>query len=284
MNAITTTRTARMLGADEERQLFARHSSGDRRATRLIIDAHLPLVNKIAGSYSGFGRNHDDIVQEGLVGLLQGLDRFNPDLGFRINTFCRWWIRASISEWVRYNHSLIRLGTTPAQKKAFGSLADAKAKLGIYSDTLTRGDVTRLAAALAIPESDVSEMHQRMSPGAVSSMDAPIRGEDGGVLRVETMPDTRSTVADLEEGIDDNRRRAALADALVLLDPRKRDIINRRYLSEEVATLEELSEVHGVSRERIRQLEVQAIEILGLALPGRLSTMAGQDRRNATVH
>ena len=285
MNAMTTIRrTGRMLGAEEELALHRRHVDGDRRATHDLVEAHMPLINKVAGRYSGFGRNHGELVQEGSVGFIQGLNHFDPALGYRINTLCRWWIRAAVTDWVRNNHSLIKLGTTAAQKKAFGSLKAAKARLGIYDEgALTQVEVSRLAKDIGIDEAEVYEMNTRLSPLAITSLDTPMQGRDGGDggTRVDHLADPHAHPEDFEDALDDARRSTALHVALERLDPRRRDIIRRRYLDDDGATLAELADVYGVSRERIRQLEVQGIEELGLSLPAALSNMAGQERRTA---
>lgn len=284
MNAMTTIRrTGRMLTAADEASLFVQHVAGERRATHELLEAHMPLINKIAGKYSRFGKDHDELVQEGAVGFIQGLNHFDPELGYRINTLCRWWIRAAISEWVRSNHSLLKIGTTAAQKKAYGSLKEAKSRLSIYDDArISSVDIARLAKDIGIPESDVREMSIRLSPNAITSLDARLPGADGeGVERVDQLADESAMPGDMEEALDDMRRHAAMLTALDHLDARKRDIIQRRYLAEEVETLADVADVHGVSRERVRQLEVQAIETLGLSLPAALSNLVGQERRTA---
>lgn len=282
MNAMTTIRTrARMLGAEEELELYRRHMDGDGRATRVLIEAHMPLINKIAGRYSRFGDKHEDIVQEGVVGFLQGLDHFDPTRGFRLNTLCRWWIKAAITEWVRTNHSLVRIGTTAGQKKLFGSLREAMIRLSIYPDNfLSQSDLAALEADLKMPAAEIEEMAVRLAANAETSLDVKMADDAGSSTRVEQMADERHDVESLEQRIDDDRRRQALRRALDTLDPRKRDIVVRRYLNDEVETLEDLSLTYGVSRERIRQLEVQAISELGLSVPAGLSQFAGQERRS----
>jgi RNA polymerase sigma-32 factor len=273
-----------MLAADEEARLFLRHRDGDARATRALVDAHMPLINKIAGTYSGFGSNHADVVQEAALGFLQGLAHFDPDRGFRINTFCRWWSRAAATEWVRNNHSLVKIGTTAAQKKLFGSLRRTMARLGIMGNP-TPEQMALLVADFGMDEEVIREMIVRLSSLAEVSADAPIRGNDGSTLtRIDQMADESQSSGMVEDAFDDARRANAMREAIAALDARKRDIIERRYLKDEADTLEVLARTHGVTRERIRQLEVQAIEQLGLAIPGRLSRMAGQDRRTARLH
>lgn len=284
MNAMTTiSRPARMLGVDEELALYHRHMAGDGKATRLLVDAHMPLLNKMAGRYSRFGVNHGDLVQEATLGFIQGVNHFDPERGFRLNTLCRWWVKAAITEWVRVNHSLVRIGTTAAQKKLFGSLRESMTRLGIYPENgLTSLQLAALEKDLGVPAREISEMATRISSVAETSLDTPIAGADGnsGMTRVDQLSDERAMPIVFEDAYDDERRRDALHAVLGILTPRKRDIIQRRYLADEVETLEALSETHGVSRERVRQLEVQAIEELGLALPAALSQMAGQERRS----
>lgn len=284
MNAFTPIRARqRMLGAAEEMSLFLRHRDGDEAATHALVDAHMPLIQKIAGRYSRFGTNHADIVQEAVLGFVQGLNHYDPDRGFRVSTLCRWWSRAAVADWIRANHSLVKLGTTAVQKKLFGSLKHAMARNGVYDAVPSERQLEVLAKELSIPASDIRDMAMRMSSGAETSTDAPIRGMDGnGFTRLDQMADESADVSTLEDRMDDRRRRQALVGALDGLDARKRDIIERRYLADEAETLEDLSLTHGVTRERIRQLEVQAIEQLGLSLPAMLSTMAGQERRSST--
>lgn len=274
----------RMLAADEEARLFLRHRDGDARATRALVDAHMPLINKIAGTYSGFGSHHADVVQEAALGFMQGLAHFDPDRGFRINTFCRWWSRAAATEWVRNNHSLVKIGTTAAQKKLFGSLRRTMSKHGIMGNP-TPEQMALLVADFGMDEAVIREMMVRLSSLAEVSADAPIRAADGSTLtRIDQMVDETQSPDAVEDAFDDGRRTAAMREAIAALDARKRDIIERRYLQDEADTLEMLARTHGVTRERIRQLEVQAIEQLGLALPSRLSQMAGQERRTARLH
>lgn len=281
MNAMTTIRRrARMLDRDEELALFRRHADGDRRATDRLLEAHMTLLHSIAGRYSRFGPKHEDIMQEAALGFIQGLERYDPDTGFRINTFCRWWIRAAITEWVRVNHSLVRIGTTAAQKKLFGSLRGAMAKRGIYPDGgLRPEELEMLAKDLGASVEEIAEMSVRLSPMAETSLDASIGTDSGGMTRVDQMVDMNSLPEDRDDAFDDRRRREAVHNALGGLDARQRDIIERRYLAHETETLEEVSQVYGLTRERIRQLEKQAIEQLGLAIPGMLSRLAGQERR-----
>ena len=284
---MTTTmamRGVRMLGAEEEAMLFARHQQGDAAATRRLVEAHMPLINKVAGRYSHFGPRHGDAVQEGVLGFIEGLRRFDPTRGFRISTFCRWWVRATITDWQRNNHSQVKIGTTSAQKRIFGALKDAKTRLGIHGDGVpSRVDLERLAVDLGVEASEVAQMCVRTSPGGEISLDVTLKGVDGqeGASLVDMLADESSDPAVAEEAADDLRRATALRAAVAGLDERKRDIIERRYLADEAETLEDLSRTHGVTRERIRQLEVQAIEQLGLALPAKLSRMAGQERRDA---
>ncbi len=272
-------RNGEMLTAETEMELFARHDAGDARATRKLVDSHMPLINKIAGRYSRFGDRHEDFVQEGVAGFMMGLARFEPGKGCRINTFCRWWIMASVADWARDNASMVRIGASVEQKRLYASLKRVLARHGNREGgELRRETLASIACELGVSVAQVEEMRARLSGNGVISLDAT--SVEGGTL-LDSLADDAHVVDALHDEIDERRRSGALREQIERLDPRKRDIIRRRYLADEAETLQDLSDTHGVTRERIRQLEVQAIEELGLALPAALSTMAGQRRRCA---
>lgn len=276
----TTMRSEGMLTSEREAELFRRHREGDHRATDRLVRAHLPLINKIAAIYSRNGATHRDLVQEGVVGFIQGLERFDPERGFRISTLCRWWIRAAVTDSVRANSTMMRIGTTATQKRIWSGLAQARAKLGIYDEQPTRLDVARLAEHFGADADEVEATIHRMHPLTETSLDAQLSGLEGSVQsRVDTIADERQDPTDREEAIDDRRRMDALRVAVTRLDARKRDIIERRYMGDSSETLEQLSTTYGITRERIRQLEVQALEQLGLSIPAALGRMHGERPR-----
>lgn len=273
-------KTIGMLTAEVERDLFERHARGEARATRDLVDAHMPLINRIAGHYSRFGDRHDDFVQEGVAGFMNGLARFDASRGFRVNTFCRWWIRAGIADWARDNASMVRIGASVEQKRLYASLKGALSRHGNRDGTEPRREtLAAIACELGVSVAQVEAMRARIGGGGIVSLDAAFA--EGGASLLDVLADDPDVIERRHEEIDDQRRSAALREQIEKLDPRKQDIIRRRYLADEAETLKDLSETHGVSRERIRQLEEQAIEELGLSLPAALSTMAGQERRTA---
>ena len=252
----------------EEEFMFAKRlkEHGDPEAARRLVTSHLRLVAKIAMGYRGYGLPVSEIVSEGNVGLMQAVKRFDPDKGFRLATYAMWWIRASIQEYVLRSWSMVKLGTTAAQKKLFFNLRKAKSNIGaIEEGDLTPGHTAKLADQLGVTEREVTDMNRRLS-GPDSSLNAPLRSESESEwqdwLADDTM-DQESRMAEREELGD---RHSLLTNAMDTLTERERDIIQARRLQEEPATLEELSQKFGVSRERVRQIEVRAFEKLQKAM------------------
>jgi RNA polymerase sigma-32 factor len=252
----------------EEEYMFAKRlkEHGDAEAARRLVTSHLRLVAKIAMGYRGYGLPVSEIISEGNVGLMQAVKRFDPDKGFRLATYAMWWIRAAIQEYVLRSWSMVKLGTTAAQKKLFFNLRKAKSNIGaIEEGDLTPAHTAKLADQLGVTERDVTDMNRRLS-GPDSSLNAPLRNESESEwqdwLADETL-DQETRMAEREELGD---RHELLSSAMDGLTERERDIIQARRLQEEPATLEELSQKYGVSRERVRQIEVRAFEKLQKAM------------------
>ena len=233
---------------------------GDREAAHKLVTSHLRLVARIAMGYRGYGLPIGEVVSEGNVGLMQAVKRFDPDKGFRLATYAMWWIRAAIQEYILRSWSLVKMGTTAAQKKLFFNLRKIKGQLKALDEGDLRPDqVKRIATQLGVTEEDVVSMNRRLAGD--SSLNAPVRndsesGEWQDWLVDETM-DQETALAESEEA---ERRRSMLNNALQGLNERERRVFEARRLAEDPLTLEELSAEFGVSRERIRQIEVRAFE------------------------
>jgi RNA polymerase sigma-32 factor len=256
-----------MLDVERERALAtAWRNKGDRAALGQLIGSHLRLVLKIARGYRGYGLPLADLVAEGNLGLMQAAEKFDAERGFRFATYAMWWIKAAIQEYVLRSWSLVKMGTTAAQKKLFFNLRRLKARLDqLESGDLSPETVKIIADELQVPAQEVIEMNRRLAT-ADGSLNAPV-GEDGDADRLSLIADERPTqetrIADLDELI---KRRKLMGKALERLDARERRIIVERRLKEEPQTLEELSREFNVSRERVRQLEVRAFEKLRRAV------------------
>jgi len=233
---------------------------GDRDAAHELVTSHLRLVARIAMGYRGYGLPIGEVMSEGNVGLMQAVKRFDPDKGFRLATYAMWWIRAAIQEYILRSWSLVKMGTTAAQKKLFFNLRKIKSQLKALEEGDLRPDqVKQIATRLGVTEEDVVSMNRRLAGD--SSLNAPVRndaasGEWQDWLVDETM-DQETALAESEEK---EQRRGMLNSALEGLNERERRVFEARRLSEDPLTLEELSEEFGVSRERIRQIEVRAFE------------------------
>jgi RNA polymerase sigma-32 factor len=250
-----------MLAPDEEFMLAKRwqeHQDAD--AAEKLVTSHLRLVARIAMGYRGYGLPIGEVISEGNVGLMQAVKRFDPDKGFRLATYAMWWIRASIQEYILRSWSLVKMGTTAAQKKLFFNLRRAKSQLQALDDgDLKPEHVKTIATKLGVPEEDVVNMNRRL--GGDASLNAPIRAEaESGEWQDWLVDDTPTQEDRLVEDEELERRRSYLSSAMSVLNDRERRVFEARRLSEEPATLEELSEEFGVSRERIRQIEVRAFE------------------------
>jgi RNA polymerase sigma-32 factor len=248
----------------EDEYMFAKRwkEHEDPQAARRLVTSHLRLVAKIAMGYRGYGLPVSEIVSEGNVGLMQAVKRFDPDKGFRLATYAMWWIRASIQEYVLRSWSMVKMGTTAAQKKLFFNLRKAKSNIGaIEEGDLTPAHTTKLADQLGVTETEVTEMNRRLS-GPDSSLNAPLRSESESEWQDWLADDTVDQETRLAEREEMGDRHELLVNAMKDLTERERDIIEARRLRDEPATLEELSQKYGVSRERVRQIEVRAFEKL----------------------
>ena len=250
-----------MLEPQEEYMLAKRwREHGDRDAAQKLVTSHLRLVAKIAMGYRGYGLPIGEVVSEGNVGLMQAVKRFEPDKGFRLATYAMWWIRAAIQEYILRSWSLVKMGTTANQKKLFFNLRKAKSHISALEEGDLRPDqVKSIATSLGVTEQDVVDMNRRMSGDA--SLNAPIRQEgEGGEWQDWLVDDTSSQESLLVESEESDNRLGALRQALGTLNERERRIFEARRLLDEPVTQEELSAEFGISRERVRQIEVRAFE------------------------
>jgi len=248
----------------EDEYMFAKRwkEHEDPEAARRLVTSHLRLVAKIAMGYRGYGLPVSEIVSEGNVGLMQAVKRFDPDRGFRLATYAMWWIRASIQEYVLRSWSMVKMGTTAAQKKLFFNLRKAKNHIGaIEEGDLTPDHTATLADQLGVTETEVTEMNRRLS-GGDASLNAPLRSESESEWQDWLADDTADQETRLAEREEMGDRHELLVNAMKDLTDRERDILEARRLRDEPVTLENLSQKYGVSRERVRQIEVRAFEKL----------------------
>jgi len=252
-----------LLTADQEREYTNRwREEADQAALTLLIGSHLRLVIKMAMRNRGYGLSVADLIAEGNVGLMQAVERFDPDRGFRFSTYAMWWIRAAIQEFILRNWSLVRIGTTGAQKKLFFNLRRLKSSLNAYEEgDLSPNIAATIAAELDVSEHEVVEMNRRLT-GGESSLNILV-GEDGDTSLQDLLQDDGPNQETVFGEAEEFRKRWALVEkALERLTPREQQILNDRRLGEKPKTLEELGEIFGVSRERIRQIEVKALNKL----------------------
>jgi RNA polymerase sigma-32 factor len=254
-----------MLEPEEEYMLAKRWvDHQDSEAAHKLVTSHLRLAAKIAMGYRGYGLPQAEVISEANVGLMQAVKRFDPEKGFRLATYAMWWIRASIQEYILRSWSLVKLGTTSAQKKLFFNLRKAKARLGAMEEgDLRPENVAKIAHDLGVTEDEVVSMNRRLS-GGDASLNAMVGSDgDSATQWQDWLEDEDADQAGAYEARDElDARRAMLMAAMDVLNERERDILTRRRLVDDPVTLEELSEGYGVSRERIRQIEVRAFEKL----------------------
>jgi len=257
-----------LLQPEQEYMLAKRFQEhGDPDAAAQLVTSHLRLVAKIAMGYRGYGLPTSELISEGNIGLMQGVKKFEPDRGFRLATYAMWWIRASIQEYILRSWSLVKMGTTAAQKKLFFNLRRMKSKLDAFEDgDLKPEDVTKIATDLGVAEHDVVSMNRRMAMGGDTSLNVPMREDGEGQWQdwlQDDAPLQDKIVADEQEA---DVRHTMLVDAMEDLNDREKHILTERRLTDDPKTLEELSQVYGVSRERVRQIEVRAFEKLQKAM------------------
>ena len=259
-----------VLTAEQEYMLAVRYREHeDPDAAAQLVTSHLRLVAKIAMGYRGYGLPVADLISEGNVGLMQGVKKFEPERGFRLATYAMWWIKASMQEFILRSWSLVKMGTTAAQKKLFFNLRRMKKQLEAYEDSdLSPEHLTKIATDLGVSEQEVINMNRRMMMGGDASLNVSLRGDEDGAGQwqdwlVDDRPLQDTVTAEAEEA---SMRHSMLTEAMGSLNDREKHILTERRLVDDPQTLEELSQVYDVSRERIRQIEVRAFEKLQKAM------------------
>jgi RNA polymerase sigma-32 factor len=251
---------------EEERLARAWRDKGDHNAAHTLVKSHLRLVAKIAMGYRGYGLPVSELISEGNVGMMQAVKRFDPDRGFRLSTYAMWWIRAAIQEYILHSWSLVKMGTTAAQKKLFFNLRRLKGQMqAIEEGDLKPEHVERIAHLLDVPEQDVVNMNRRLS-SPDNSLNAPIKLDGEGEWQDWLVDDSESQETVLADREELTGRKALLANAMKTLTERERHIMAERRLKDNPTTLEDLSQHYNISRERVRQIEVRAFEKLQKAM------------------
>jgi RNA polymerase sigma-32 factor len=257
-----------LLTPEQEYMLARRFQEhGDNEAAAQLVTSHLRLVAKIAMGYRGYGLPVSELISEGNIGLMQGVKKFEPERGFRLATYAMWWIRASIQEFILRSWSLVKMGTTAAQKKLFFNLRRMKNNLAAFEDgDLSPEHLTKIATDLGVTEEEVTSMNRRMSMGGDTSLNVPM-GEDGDSQWQDLLGDDGPLQDErVAEAQERDVRHSLLSEALESLNERERHILTERRLTDDPKTLEDLSQVYDVSRERVRQIEVRAFEKLQKAM------------------
>ena len=256
-----------MLAAEEEYMLaksWQEHENSE--AAHKLVTSHLRLVAKIAMGYRGYGLPLSELISEGNVGMMQAVKRFDPDRGFRLATYAMWWIRAAIQEYILHSWSLVKMGTTAAQKKLFFNLRRLKGQMqAIEEGDMSPEQVRHIATTLEVPEQDVVQMNRRLS-APDHSLNAPLRADSEGEWQDWLVDETANQEISLAESEELGKRRKLLAQAMEHLNERERHILMERRLRDNPTTLEDLSQKYGISRERVRQIEVRAFEKLQKAI------------------
>ncbi len=256
-----------MLGAEEEYMLAKSwRERGDFKSAQKLITSHLRLVAKIAMGYRGYGLPVSEMVSEGNIGLMQAVKKFDPEKGFRLATYAMWWIKASIQEYILRSWSLVKMGTTSAQKKLFFNLKKIKNQLSVES----RGDldtkhVNEISKRLNVKKEEVVSMNRRLF-GKEKSLNDPVKDEDGTEWLDWLVDERNDQELKLAQEQELNQRKKLMNDSMGILNSREKEILKARRLSDDVATLEDLSKKHKISRERVRQIETKAFEKLQKAM------------------
>ena len=268
-----------MLAPEEELELSRRwRDVEDQSAAHKLVTSHLRLVAKIAMGYRGYGLPVGELISEGNVGMMQAVKRFDPDRGFRLATYAMWWIRAAIQEYILHSWSLVKMGTTAAQKKLFFNLRRLKGQMQAIEDgDLQPEQVAKIAKVLAVPEQDVVSMNRRLA-APDNSLNAPVRSDSEGEWQDWLVDDSESQETVLADQQEMTGRKALLNGALRTLNERERHILIERRLKDNPTTLEELSQQYNISRERVRQIEVRAFEKLQKAMKAQVA-----ERRSAAL-
>jgi RNA polymerase sigma-32 factor len=261
-----------MLTPEEELSLAHQwRDSQNMEAAHKLVTSHLRLVAKIAMGYRGYGLPVGELISEGNVGMMQAVKRFDPDRGFRLATYAMWWIRAAIQEYILHSWSLVKMGTTAAQKKLFFNLRRLKGQMQAIDDgDLQPEQVAKIAKVLAVPEQDVVNMNRRLA-APDHSLNAPVRQDSEGEWQDWLVDEGDSQETELAEREEMTGRKALLNGALKTLNERERHILIERRLKDEPTTLEDLSQQYGISRERVRQIEVRAFEKLQRSMKAQIA-------------
>ncbi|AQU88164.1 RNA polymerase factor sigma-32 [Komagataeibacter nataicola] len=271
-----------MLSPEEELRLSHRwKDKGDTEAAHKLVTSHLRLVAKIAMGYRGYGLPVGELISEGNIGMMQAVRRFDPDRGFRLATYAMWWIRAAIQEYILHSWSLVKIGTTAAQKKLFFNLRRLKGQMQAIDDgDLQPEQVNKIAQSLGVPEQDVVNMNRRLA-APDHSLNAPLRMDGEGEWQDWLVDDNDNQEQTLAESEEYSGRQALLANAMKSLNDRERHILTERRLKDEPATLEELSHVYNISRERVRQIEVRAFEKVQAAMKAEVASRRARHTEGA---
>ncbi len=261
-----------MLSPEEELALSRRwREHEDLEAAHKLVTSHLRLVAKIAMGYRGYGLPVGELISEGNVGMMQAVKRFDPDRGFRLATYAMWWIRAAIQEYILHSWSLVKMGTTAAQKKLFFNLRRLKGQMqAIDEGDLKPEQVEKIATVLGVPEQDVINMNRRLA-APDHSLNAPVRADSEGEWQDWLVDELESQESAIGEQQELSGRKALLATALKTLNARERHILEERRLKDNPTTLEDLSKEYNISRERVRQIEVRAFEKLQKAMKAQIA-------------
>jgi len=258
-----------MLAPEEEYMLAKRYQdSGEMDAAHQLITSHLRLVAKIAMGYRGYGLPLGELISEGNVGMIQAVKRFDPERGFRLATYAMWWIRAAIQEYILHSWSLVKIGTTAAQKKLFFNLRKIKGQMAAIDEgDMSPENVAKIALELSVPEADVVAMNRRLS-SPDHSLNAPVRADGEGEWQDWLVDDRDDQETELADRQEHNSRHSLLVEGLKKLNDRERHILTQRRLIDDPVTLEDLSQHYNISRERVRQIEVRAFEKLQKSMRG----------------